>query len=192
MIHVKTSGLVFMQKLGVAATDKEIEFEFGGLTGHAVGADYDSDTGVVVLHSAVKVVGLQRGQPVTLTAARAELNRPDQQVVLAQAKYVLVGGAKSRAGQTAEAQRMVVHLRDDGSAERMEAEGAVTLTDGDGGQGGGSAGQYVAECGEPAAVGSADRVGCGMWRRGRCVRRRERRLRERLRLIRRVGSNMWC
>ena len=29
---------------------------------------------------------------------------------------------------------MVVHLRDDGSAERLEAEGAVTLTDGDGGR----------------------------------------------------------
>ena len=28
MIHVKTSGLVFMQKLGVAATDQEIEFEY--------------------------------------------------------------------------------------------------------------------------------------------------------------------
>ncbi len=134
MIHVKTSGLVFMQKLGVAATNQEIEFEYGGLTGHAVGADYDSDTGVVVLQSAVKVVGLQRGQPVTLTAARAELNRTDHQVVLAQAKYVLVGAAKTAAGQTAEAQRMVMHLRDDGSAERMEAEGGVTLTDGDGGR----------------------------------------------------------
>lgn len=29
---------------------------------------------------------------------------------------------------------MVVHLREDGSAERMDAEGAVTLTDGDGGR----------------------------------------------------------
>ncbi len=134
MIHVKTSGLVFMQKLGVAATDQEIEFEYGGLTGHAVGADYDSDTGVVVLQSAVKVVGLQRGQPVTLTAVRAELNRTDQQVVLAQAKYVLVGAAKTTAGHTAEAGRMVVHLRDDGSAERMEGEGGVALTDGDGGR----------------------------------------------------------
>ncbi len=134
IIHVKTSGLVFMQKLGVAATDKEIEFEYGGLTGHAIGADYDSDTGVLVLHSAVKVVGLQQGQPATLTAARAELNRPAKQVVLTQAKYVLVGGAKAAAGQTVEADRMIVHLRDDGSAERMEAEGAVTLTDGDGGR----------------------------------------------------------
>jgi lipopolysaccharide export system protein LptA len=133
IIHVKTSGLVFMQKLGVAATDKEIEFEYGGMTGHAIGADYDSDTGLVVLHSAVKVVGLQRGQPATLTAARAELNRPAKQVVLTQAKYVLVGGAKADAGQTVEAEQMIVHLRGDGSAERMEAEGAVTLTDGDGG-----------------------------------------------------------
>lgn len=134
MIHVKTSGLVFMQKLGVAATDQPIEFEYGGMTGHAVGADYDSDTGVVVLHSAVQVVGLQQGQPVTLTASRAEMNRPDKQIVLTQAKYVLVGEAKEGAGETAQAQRMVVHLRDDGSAERMEAEGAVTLTDGDGGR----------------------------------------------------------
>ena len=133
VIHVKTSGLVFMQKLGVAATDQEIEFESGGITGHAVGADYDSDTGVMVLHSAVKVVGLQQGQPATLTATRAELNRPDKLLTLTQAKYVLVGGAKAGAGQTVEAQRMIIHLREDGSAERMEAQGAVTLTDGDGG-----------------------------------------------------------
>jgi Organic solvent tolerance protein OstA len=134
VIHVKTSGLVFMQKLGVAATDKEIEFESGGITGHAVGADYDSDTGVMVLHSAVKVVGLQQGEPATLTATRAELNRSAKLLTLTQAKYVLVGGAKSGVGQTAEAQRMVIHLREDGSAERMEAQGAVTLTDGDGGR----------------------------------------------------------
>jgi lipopolysaccharide export system protein LptA len=134
VIHVKTSGLVFMQKLGIAATDKEIEFESGGVTGHAVGADYDSDTGVMVLHSAVKVVGLQQGQPATLTATRAEFDRAAEQLVLTQAKYVLVGGAKASAGQTVEAQRMVIHLREDGSAERMEAQGAVTLTDGDGGR----------------------------------------------------------
>ncbi|HEV2709830.1 MAG TPA: LptA/OstA family protein [Edaphobacter sp.] len=134
IIHVKTSGLVFMQKLGVAATDKEIEFEYGGMTGHAIGADYDSDTGVVVLHSAVKVVGLQQGQPATLTAARAELNRPAKQVVLTQAKYVLVVGGKAAVGQTVQADKLIVHLRGDGSAERMEAEGAVTLTDGDGGR----------------------------------------------------------
>src|ERR1700739_3843702 len=93
LIHVTTSGLVFVQKLGVAATDREIEFESGGLTGHAVGADYNSDTGVVVLHSAVRVNGLQHDHPVLLTASHAVLDRAGQTVVLAQAKYVSLGGS---------------------------------------------------------------------------------------------------
>jgi lipopolysaccharide export system protein LptA len=134
LIHVTTSGLVFLQKLGVAATDKDIEFESGGLTGHAVGADYSSDTGVVVLHSAVRVNGLQHDRPVVLTASHAVLDRPGQTMVLSQAKYVEVGGkADGAEGQTAQAQHVVVHLRKDGSAERVEADGEVTLTNGTGG-----------------------------------------------------------
>jgi len=134
LVHVTTSGLVFLQKLGVAATDNDIEFETGGLTGHAVGADYSSDTGVVVLHSAVKVNGLQRDRPVLLTASHAVLDRQGGKVVLSQARYVSVGGAAGAAeGQTAQAQHAVVHLRQDGTAERVEAEGEVTLTNGTGG-----------------------------------------------------------
>ncbi len=129
LIHVTTSGLVFLQKLGVAATEKEIEFESGGLTGHAVGADYSSDTGVVVLHSAVKVNGLQHERPVVLTASHAVLDRPGQTVVLSQAKYFVVGGKTGGAeGETAQAQHVVVHLRKDGSAERVEGDGEVILT----------------------------------------------------------------
>jgi lipopolysaccharide export system protein LptA len=135
LIHVTTSGLVFLQKLGVAATDKEIEFESGGLTGHAVGADYSSDTGVVVLHSAVKVNGLQHERPVVLTATHAVLDRPGQTMVLSQAKYVVVGGKTAATeGETAQAQHVVVHLRKDGSAERVEGDGDVTLTNGAGGR----------------------------------------------------------
>ena len=134
LIHVTTSGLVFLQKLGVAATDQDIEFASGGMTGHAVGADYNSDTGVVVLHTAVRVNGLQHGRPVVLTASHAVLDRPGQTVVLTQAKYMGVGGAAGGAeGETAQGQRVVVHLRSDGSAERVEAEGEVTLTNGAGG-----------------------------------------------------------
>jgi len=130
LIHVTTSGLVFLRKLGVAATDKDIEFASGGMTGHAVGADYSSDTGVVVLHAAVKVNGLQHDRPVLLTASHAVLDRPGQTMVLSQAKYVAIGGGGvgGAEGQTAEAQHVVVHLRSDGSAERLEAQGDVTLT----------------------------------------------------------------
>jgi lipopolysaccharide export system protein LptA len=133
LVHVTTSGLVFLQKLGVAATDNDIEFESGGLTGHAIGADYNSDSGVVVLHSAVRVNGLEHDRPVVLTASQAELDRPNQKVELTHAKYVAVGVAGDGGERTVEGQHVVVHLRPDGSAERVEAEGDVALTNGAGG-----------------------------------------------------------
>jgi lipopolysaccharide export system protein LptA len=131
LIHIKTSGLVYLQKLGVAATDNEIEFSSGGLVGHAVGADYNSDTGVVMLHSAVKVNGLEHDRPVVLMASQAVLDRQGQTATLTQARYVAVGGG---GGGTAQAQHVVVYLRKDGTAERLQADGAVTLTNGEGGR----------------------------------------------------------
>ena len=74
VLHVTTSGLVYMEKLGVAATGAPIEFKIGAMTGHATGADYNSDTGVLLLHSAVSMSGLARGRPVLLTAASAEFD----------------------------------------------------------------------------------------------------------------------
>ena len=42
---------------------------------------------------------------------------------------VCFGGQRTRGeGQTAQAQHVVVHLRKDGSAERAEGDGDVTLT----------------------------------------------------------------
>jgi lipopolysaccharide export system protein LptA len=134
LIHVKTYGLVYLQKLGVAATDEDIEFEYNGLTGHAKGAEYSADTGVLVLQSAVKVSGLQKGQPMLLTASRAELDRTDHKVVLSQAKYVTVAGegSGSEERRTVEARRATVLMRNDGSAERLNGDGGVVLTNGDG------------------------------------------------------------
>jgi lipopolysaccharide export system protein LptA len=133
LIHVKKSGLVFMRELGVAATDQDVEFVFKGMTGFSRGADYSSDTGVLVLHSAVKMHGLHDGRPVVVTASRAELDRTENRVTLAQAKYVSVADGKSDATQTAAAQQAVVHLRSDGSGvQSLDADGNVTLEQGDG------------------------------------------------------------
>jgi len=134
LIHVKTSGLVFMRELGVAATDQDVEFEFNGMNGFARGADYSSDTGVLVLHSAVKVNGLHDGRPMVLTASRAEMDRTNNRVTLEQAKYVSVGDGRSGPTQTAAAQRAVAHMRSDGGIEGLDAEGEVTLEQGDGGR----------------------------------------------------------
>ncbi|MBS1823334.1 MAG: hypothetical protein JST61_15400 [Acidobacteria bacterium] len=132
LVHVKTSGLVYLQKLGVAATDQDIEFEYNGLTGHAKGADYNADTGQMNLQSAVKVSGLHDGKPILLTANRVEMDRVSHKAVLSQAKYVTVSGDGDQARQTVEARRAVVTMRSDNKVERLDGEGAVTITAGDG------------------------------------------------------------
>src|SRR5438105_3054390 len=75
VIHVTTRGLVYLEKLGVAATSEYIEFRAGGMTGHATGADYSSDSGVLSLHSAVNVTGTSQGRPMQLTAATAQFDQ---------------------------------------------------------------------------------------------------------------------
>lgn len=125
LIHVTTSGLVYLQKLGVAATDQPIEFEAGGMKGQAIGADYTADSGVLVLHKAVKMAGIEQGRPAELTADRAELDRDNQKITLATAKYVSI--EKTGAPQAAQAEHAVVHLRSDGTVESVNADGAVTL-----------------------------------------------------------------
>ena len=142
LIHVKTNDLVYLQKLGVAATDQDIEFEYNGLTGHAKGAEYNADTGVLALRSAVKVSGLQNGQPLLLTAAKADLDRASHKAVLTQAKYVTVSGA-GEARQTVEARHAVVTMRADSGVERMDGDGNVTVTAGDGMQMVGDRGEVV-------------------------------------------------
>ncbi len=125
LIHVTTSGLVYLQKLGVAATDQPIEFEANGMKGQAVGADYTADSGVLILHSAVRMAGLVHGSPAVLTAVRAELDRDNKQVRLLNARYVSNG---KDSATTAQADHAVVHLRSDGTVQRLDADGGVTLT----------------------------------------------------------------
>ncbi len=131
VIHVKTSGLVFLEKLAVAATAQEVEFQFNGVTGHAHGAEYDTDKGVLILQSAVQMNTLTTGRPVVLTASHAEMMRDSNQAVLTDAAYVSpdVDG-KSQSGKAGSA---TIHMRRDGTVERVDASGDVTLQSEDGG-----------------------------------------------------------
>ena len=45
VIHVRTSGLVYMRKLGIAATGEQTEFRYGGVTCTSHGAEFDSEHG---------------------------------------------------------------------------------------------------------------------------------------------------
>ena len=131
LIHLKTSNLVFTQKLGTAATDQEIEFTYGAFTGHARGAEYDSHSGILTLQSTVTVNGIQSGKPISLTAAHAIMDRQNRRTTLTLPRYSAAGEA---AQQTAEARHAVVYTRTDGSVECVEAEGSVKIADGRGGR----------------------------------------------------------
>jgi lipopolysaccharide export system protein LptA len=127
VIHIKTSGLVYLKSLGIAATKEGIEFAFGGFTGHAVGAEYNSDTGHVILQSAVTVSGLatndkDKGRPIAMTASHGELDRGSEVAVFDNARY-------SSAGQTAQAELARLHMRGDGTVDRIEGERHVRLED---------------------------------------------------------------
>jgi lipopolysaccharide export system protein LptA len=119
VLHVTTSGLVYMEKLGVAATGEYIEFQVGGMKGHATGADYASDSGMLMLHSAVSMEGVTAGRPVKLTAAEATFDDRNQETFLTQAKY-------ESQGRTAQAGQATLHTRSDGTLARVEAQGNVT------------------------------------------------------------------
>ncbi len=129
MIHVKTSGLVFVEKERSATTDAPVEFRAAGMTGNSVGAAYDAGTGVVVLQSAVKLSGLRKDRPTVVTASRAELDKEGSLVKLEGAKAILEmeNGARTVTGDHA-----LLHMNADGSPRRVDAQGNVTLT-GDGG-----------------------------------------------------------
>jgi lipopolysaccharide export system protein LptA len=122
VVHVTTSGLVYMKQLAIAATDQGIDFGFGGFTGHAVGAEYSSDTGHLILQSAVTVSGLDKGRPVAMAATHGELDRANEVAEFENARY-------SSSGEVAKAELARIHMRGDGSVERIEGERSVSLAD---------------------------------------------------------------
>ncbi len=131
-IHIKTSGLIFRQKERSATTEEQVDFQVGGSTGTALGASYDSASGVVILNSAVKVSGLRNkgaavgseARPITLTAAHAEMDRVGNVVKLEDAKLVTDTDAGA---DTASAEHALVHVAVDGTPRQVDAEGRVLL-----------------------------------------------------------------
>ncbi len=119
-IHVRTRGLVFVRKLGVAATQEQIEFHYGGLTCVARGAEFDSNPSALHLLADVQMNGEMQGKPMALTAAKADFDRTSN---LASFTLPVLVSQERRA----RAESALLHLRKDGSVERAEAMGAVTL-----------------------------------------------------------------
>ena len=116
-VHLKTSGLIFNQKTGMARTKELIEFRIPEADGSAVGAEYDSRANVLNLKSAVRVVTSGR-QKATVTAQNATILRNPQKVIMQGAKI-------EQPAQSVATDQLTVMLRPDNSVERVLGAGAV-------------------------------------------------------------------
>src|SRR5438105_1085673 len=70
LIHIRTSGLTFNQKSGIASTSSPLEFRLPQASGSARGATWDSNSGILTLHDSVSLRSTGP-HPSEITAARA-------------------------------------------------------------------------------------------------------------------------
>lgn len=125
-VQVKTSGLTFNQKTGVATTGQRVEFAVVQGTGSAVGATFDSNNGLMVLDHAVELTVQKDGGDAVIHARHAEFERTALLCTLTAAEAAY-RNAKATAGEGK------ILFRQDGSAVRLDAHGGFTLTTANGG-----------------------------------------------------------
>ena len=124
-IHVQTSDLRFDQRSGEAQTTQALAFTLPRASGKAVGGDYNSKTGVLVLQTAVELHADQNGSPSVVHAEHAQLLRDSHVAYLLRARSEYEGGQNS-------ADAAVLHFRPDGSLEHLDAQDHVHMLASDG------------------------------------------------------------
>jgi len=125
-IHVKTSGLIFDTKSGVATTDEHVDFSTVQGSGSSMGANYDSQKGFLVLDRAVELNTRRSGSTVLIHAQHAEFER-DSHLCRLHAATANYRGGEATAGDAK------VLFRDDGSAARLDAVNGFNLVTATGG-----------------------------------------------------------
>jgi lipopolysaccharide export system protein LptA len=125
-IHVKTSGLTFDQKSGVATTSLRVDFSSVQGAGSSTGATFDSQKGLLVLERAVELTTHRGEETVQIHAQHAEFERGSLLCRLRTATADYQGG-EAMAGDAK------ILFREDGSAVRLDAMNGFTLTTATGG-----------------------------------------------------------
>ena len=126
-MQVKTSGLSFDRKTGVATTDQRVDFTVTQGSGTALGAIYDAGQGHLVLDRQVELNLQRNGEVVALHADHAEFERGDMICNLRGAE------AQYRHGE-ATAGRARIVFRQDGSAVRLDAGDRFAMSTATGGR----------------------------------------------------------
>ena len=120
-IRVKTSGLTFDEKSGIATTSQPVEFAITQGTGSSVGATFNSDKGQLVLDRSFELNVRRGAGMVQLRARHAEFERDNLLCRLQEAVGTFRGGQA-----TAGAAELL--FRPDGSAMRLDAANGFSMT----------------------------------------------------------------
>ena len=121
IIHVRTSGLVYVRKLGIASTAQKVEFSYGGMQCAALGAEFNSSQSTLRLLADVHMDGVAHGQPLHVTATRADM---DRNANIAHLTHPIATSGDRRAS----ADTAILDLRKDGSMERVQGIDHVVLS----------------------------------------------------------------
>lgn len=126
-VHVETSGLVFDRNSGQASTDQKVQFTLAQGSGSAMGARFDAHQGLLTLDREVNLA-IERGkEPMKLYAQHAVFERT-QQLCEMTAATIRYGNDESSAEEAK------VHFRNDGSAERLDADRGISIVTTTGGR----------------------------------------------------------
>jgi lipopolysaccharide export system protein LptA len=125
-IDVKTSGVTFDRNSGLVTTTQRVDFSTQQGNGSATGASYDSQSGYLTLDQTVELTVHRGADNVQINAQHAELDRGAQTCTLMNAD------TKYRRGQVDAAEAKIL-FRADGSAERLDAKGGITVATANGG-----------------------------------------------------------
>jgi lipopolysaccharide export system protein LptA len=123
-LHVRTSGLEFSHRTGIASTAAALEFSAPELAGTAFGASFDSQKGLLVLVSRVELRTSVAGDALLLHAGHAELLRDTGQA------FLLAASTEYRSAVSSADQATLYFRRGEGgggSLEHAELEGKVRL-----------------------------------------------------------------
>jgi lipopolysaccharide export system protein LptA len=124
-VQVKTSGLSFDTRSGLASTAEHVDFSMVQGSGSSLGASYD-EKGFLVLDKDVELRTERGGRPVVIHAQHAEFERTTLLCTLHAA-------AANFRGMDATAGDASVLFRDDGSAQHLEAMHGFNLVTSTGG-----------------------------------------------------------
>lgn len=120
-IHLRTQGMTFSQKTGMAETDGVVEFKVPQASGTARGATYDSKKNELTLHSDIDIQ-TEGSDPTHIVAAHGAITKEPRVLMLDTVD--LTGGDRKLLADHA-----VVDLRQDNSIEKMNATGNVRLSE---------------------------------------------------------------